>query len=556
MGSLSSEKLRVIPLGGLGEIGKNMMVYEYGNEIIVVDAGLSFAGDLPPGSNYSIPSVDYLVKKRGMIRGIFITHGHEDHIGAIRHVANRLNAQIYATGITAAMISDRLSRSGITSQPNPIRIEPGSTTSFANFSITPFRVNHSIPDAVGFIINTPVGKIVHTGDFKIDMTPVDGQIIDLEELERVGKDGVLALFSDSTNAERSGSTESESAVRSGIETAMRNAKGRVIVASFSSNIHRIQQIIDIAATIGRKVSIVGKSMENLVGIASSLKYLIDEHRVLVPLDEALALNKNQVVIITTGSQGETTAALSRMAGSSHKTVTIEPGDTVIISATTIPGNEREIGKTINSLLMLGATVVSPATHKVHVSGHASQDDLRAMIKAVSPKFFVPIHGEYRHLFRHAELAEEMGIPKSNILIGRNGCVFEFTNTTASISDVVGARDVFIDENGSFEISNELANERKTLSSDGVVVVVMMIDKKTRNILAGPDTTTRGFSCSGNLDSVMSAARKNVRKRVETSGSLSKKDIFGIKRTIENSMGTFLYRETRKRPVIIPIVIEL
>ncbi len=551
----TKDRLRVIALGGLGEIGKNMMVYEYQDEMVVIDAGLAFPDDDMFGIDYVIPDISYLVENKDKVRGIFLTHGHEDHIGALPYVLQQLDVPIFTGRLTLGMIKRKLQEHGLAPNKDSKEITPGELIRFKHLGLSAFRVNHSIPDAVGFLIDTPIGRIVHTGDFKFDQTPVDGQVADFFRLTDIGQKGVLALFADSTNAERPGFTGSEKAVGFVLEDVIRAATGRVFVASFASNVHRIQQVISVAAKVGRKVAILGRSMENVVGVAIELGYLQVPEATMIPIDEVSRFTPAQLVILTTGSQGEPMAALSRMASAEHKRIEIVTGDTVIIAATPIPGNERLVGKTINNLYKRGATVVNSAMAGVHVSGHASQEELKLMHTFIRPKFFIPGHGEYRHLIRHRQLAEAMGMPRENILIGDNGSVFEFTKESAEISGRVQAGPVFIDGLGVGDVGHIVLRDRKLLAEDGVIVVVLAIDRNSNQLIGGPDIVSRGFVYVRESDALLDEAKQRIRDGIEQADSQVVGDWSNLKGLVRETLGRFLYEKTRRRPMILPIVVE-
>jgi ribonuclease J len=532
-----------------------MMVYEYQDEMVVIDAGLAFPDDDMFGIDYVIPDISYLVENKDKVRGIFLTHGHEDHIGALPYVLQQLDVPIFTGRLTLGMIKRKLQEHGLAPNKDSKEITPGELIRFKHLGLSAFRVNHSIPDAVGFLIDTPIGRIVHTGDFKFDQTPVDGQVADFFRLTDIGQKGVLALFADSTNAERPGFTGSEKAVGFVLEDVIRAATGRVFVASFASNVHRIQQVISVAAKVGRKVAILGRSMENVVGVAIELGYLQVPEATMIPIDEVSRFTPAQLVILTTGSQGEPMAALSRMASAEHKRIEIVTGDTVIIAATPIPGNERLVGKTINNLYKRGATVVNSAMAGVHVSGHASQEELKLMHTFIRPKFFIPVHGEYRHLIRHRQLAEAMGMPRENILIGDNGSVFEFTKESAEISGRVQAGPVFIDGLGVGDVGHIVLRDRKLLAEDGVIVVVLAIDRNSNQLIGGPDIVSRGFVYVRESDALLDEAKQRIRDGIEQADSQVVGDWSNLKGLVRETLGRFLYEKTRRRPMILPIVVE-
>lgn len=546
----------MIPLGGLGEIGKNITAYEFAGEIIVIDCGLAFPEDEMFGVDLVIPDIAYLVEHREQVRGIFLTHGHEDHIGGLPYVLRELNVPIYATKLTLGLIRGKLDEHGIVPHENSREIRPGDTIHAGPFQIEAFRVNHSIPDAVGFAIHSPIGTIVHTGDFKFDQTPVDGEVADFHRLAELGQRGVLALFSDSTNAERPGYTGSERSVGRALDDVIGNAKQRVLVASFASNVHRVQQVCNAAQKHGRKLAVVGRSMENVVRIALDLGYLRIEEGTLIDVDEINRFPANKLVIMTTGSQGEPMAALSRMAASEHKKVEIMPGDTVIIAATPVPGNEKSVSRTINNLYRRGAEVVISSTMGVHVSGHASQEELKLMINLIQPRFFVPVHGEYRHLIHNSRLAESLGVPKSNILIGENGTVFEFTEGTGAVVGKIPSGMVLVDGLGVGDVGNIVLRDRKLLAEDGVIVVVVAIDRDSQLLISGPDIVTRGFVYVRESDRLIEEAKQRIRDALGDLGDRRLGDWSAIKSLVRDTVGRFVFERTRRRPMILPIVMEI
>jgi len=548
------ERLHVIPLGGLGEIGKNMMVYEFQGDMIVVDSGLAFPDDDMFGIDYVIPDISFLLERADKVRGIFVTHGHEDHIGSLPYVLGQLSVPLFTGRLTMGLIAEKLKEHGVATAEGSREIVPGDRIKVGPFTVHPFRVNHSIPDAMGFAIDTPVGTIVHTGDFKFDQTPVDGQVADFSRLSALGDKGVLALFSDSTNAERPGFTGSETQVGRVLHEVIGAAPARVIVASFASNVHRIQQVINASADVGRKVAVLGRSMENVVRVAGELGNLKAPEGTLISIEDINRFTPAQLTIMTTGSQGEPMAALSRMASGEHRKMEIVPGDTVIISATPIPGNERLVGKTINNLYRRGAIVVNSASAGVHVSGHSSQEEQKLMITLVRPKFFVPMHGEYRHLVRHSALAQSVGIPKDNILIGDNGSVFEFSKDEAVISGKVTSGQVFIDGSGVGDVGNIVLRDRKVLAEDGVIVVVLVVDRASNTLIGGPDIVSRGFVYVREADGLLDEARQRIRESLEQADD-GLSDWSNVKGVVRDSLGRFLYERTRRRPMVLPIVVE-
>lgn len=490
-----------------------MLALRYEDEIIVIDAGLMFPEEELLGIDIVIPDFTYLVENQALIRGIFLTHGHEDHIGALPYVLKEINVPVYGTKLTLGLLASKLKENNVTNiKLNTIR--PRDIIKLGCFKVEVFRVSHSIPDAVGFGIHTPVGIVLHTGDFKIDQTPVDGGVTDFAKISELGQKGVLVMLSDSTNVERSGFTPSERMVGRTFEEAFSADRERIIVATFASNIHRIQQIIDAAAKYDRKVAIVGRSMLNVTSICQEIGYLKIPKGVLIDIDDISRYPMNKIVIVTTGSQGEPMSALTRMAMSDHRKVQIVPGDTVIISATPIPGNEKLVAKTINQLYRLGADVIYGSGSGIHVSGHASQEELKMMLNLVKPKYFVPVHGEYRHLVIHANLAEDMGIPKENIFIGENGQIIEFSKQKADFGSRVTAGKVLIDGLGIGDVGNIVLRDRKQLSQDGILIVVMTINKEANLLVSGPDIVTRGFVYVRESEELIEVARENVKQVLE------------------------------------------
>ena len=551
-----AEKLKIISLGGLNEIGKNLTVYEYGNDIIVVDCGMGFPDDDMYGIDVVIPDVSYLIKNQSKIRGIFITHGHEDHIGAIPYVLRSVNAPIYATRMSAGLIQLKLEEHRLVSKTKMITCEAGDVIQAGKFSVEFIHVNHSIADAVAFAIKSPVGTVVHTGDFKIDTTPIQGGMIDLARFGALGRDGVLALLADSTNVERPGYTRSESSVGNSFDVLFKGCEERIIVTTFASNVDRLQQIINVAARYGRRVAVTGRSMENAMKVSTALGYMNIPDGVLMDLNHIKSLPKNKVCIITTGSQGETMSALSRMAFSTHRQVDIQPGDKVIVSASTIPGNENAMGNVINELYRKGADVVNERELPLHVSGHACQEELKIIHGLVKPKFFIPVHGEQRHLKLHAKLARQMGMDPRDILISDIGKVIELTPNSAKINGTVPAGRVFVDGYGVGDVGNVVLRDRRHLSEDGLVIVVATIDARTGEVLAGPDLVSRGFVYVRESEKLLDDARDQVRDVLGRMSAADKRDFGSVKTRIRETVSAFLYRKTKRSPMILPILMEV
>jgi ribonuclease J len=550
------DRIAIIPLGGLGEIGKNMMVIAYQNDILVIDAGLAFPEDDMFGVDFVIPDIAYLLENREKVRGILLTHGHEDHIGGLSYILRDLPVPIYATRLTMGLIKEKLQEHGLAPRDGSQEVRPGEAFRLGSFTVEPFRVNHSIPDAVGFAVRTPVGTVVHTGDFKFDQTPVDGQVADFQHIAEIGRRGVLLLLSDSTNAERPGWTGSETQVGKVLDEVIAAAKGRVLVASFASNVHRMQQVINAAHKHGRKLCFVGRSMENVVQVATSLGYLHAPDGTVISVEDIHRFPANQVVIMTTGSQGEPMAALSRMAAQEHRKVEIVPGDTVIIAATPVPGNEKSVARTIDNLYKRGANVVYSSQAGVHVSGHASQEEQKLMLNLIRPKFFIPVHGEFRHLIHHARLAESVGIPKQHILIGENGTVFEVTKESAAITGKVPSGKVLVDGLGVGDVGNIVLRDRKVLAEDGVMVVVVGINRESSTLIAGPDIVSRGFVYVRESDRLIDEAKMRIRETLARADDRTMSDWSSIKGVVRETLSKYLFEKTRRRPMILPIVVEL
>ena len=551
------QNLRIIPLGGLEEIGKNITAFEYGNDIIVLDCGMAFPDDEMPGVDIVIPDFTYLEKNKEKIRAVVLTHGHEDHIGALPYFLSKINAPVYGTRLTIGLVQNKLKEHGLDkiSKLNPIL--PGNVLKLGEFRVEFIRSNHSIPDACAIAFHTPVGVILHTGDFKIDSTPIEGKMIDLTRIGELGKKGVLALMQDSTNVERPGYTMSESRVGMAFDEIFRNnLKNRIIVATFASNIHRMQQIVNSAAQYGRKVALSGRSIVNVVSVAVELGHMKIPKGMLIDIDEITNYPPHKLVIITTGSQGEAMSALTRMAFSEHRKVTLGPTDTVIISANPIPGNEKMIYRVINNLYKKGARVVYESLEKIHVSGHACQEELKVIMSLANPKYFIPVHGEYRHLFRHSALAQEMGIPKKNIFIMEIGQVLEFSGDKAKVNGTVPAGRVLVDGLGVGDVGNIVLRDRKLLAEGGLIVVVVTLDSHTHEIISGPDVVSRGFVYMRESEDLIESIRDCARNSVAKSFDRNHCDWNTLKSTIKNDLGDFLYYKTKRRPMILPVITEI
>lgn len=545
----------VIPLGGLGEIGKNMTVIQYGNDIIVIDAGLAFPDDDMFGIDLVIPDMSYLIENRDKVRAVVITHGHEDHIGGLSYLLNEVNVPVYATKLVCGLIEGKLKENHITNYTLN-EVHHGDEVQIGCMKVGFIHTNHSIPDASALYFRTPVGTIVHTGDFKMDLTPVDGRQMDIHKFAELGRRGVLLLMSDSTNAERAGYTESETTVGHAFRKAFRAAKGRIILATFASNISRIQQAINTAVQFKRKVTVLGRSMVNNVQIAIELGYLDVPEGVLIEPDELNRYPDDQILILTTGSQGEPMAGLSRMASNNHHSVSIMPGDTVIISATPIPGNETGVGRTIDNLMRLGANVIAGRDKKIHVSGHASQEELKLMLELIKPKYFIPVHGEYRMLKTHGDLAVMMGVAKDHVLIGDNGQIFEFSNRSGHKTGHVNAGRVFVDGLGVGDVGNIVIRDRQQLAMEGVVIVVMTLAKGTSHPLAGPDIVSRGFVYVRDSEELIREAHDRVAAVLERCEAGNIREWAVIKSQVRDTLSRYLYEKTRRRPMILPIIMEV
>ncbi|MCI6159051.1 MAG: ribonuclease J [Selenomonadaceae bacterium] len=532
-----------------------MTVIRVDDEILVVDAGLMFPDDDMLGVDLVIPDITYLLENKDKIKAIVLTHGHEDHIGALPYVLKQIHVPVYGTRLTLGILEGRLAENGVDSS-NLHAVMQGDIINVGCFSVGFIRVNHSIPDAVGLSIKTPVGMIVHTGDFKLDYTPIDGKMTDFRRFSDLGNKGVLVMMADSTNAEREGHTPSERTVGAAFDRAFHNARGRIIVATFSSNVHRIQQIIDTAVRYKRKVAILGRSMVNVVSISLELGYIDAPEGTLIDIDEIGRYRPEQVVIATTGSQGEPMSALTRMAMSDHRKVTIVPGDTVIISANPIPGNEKMVVKTIDNLMKLGAHVIYGRNEGIHVSGHASREELKMMHNLVRPKFFIPVHGEYHHLVKHAELARELGMPKDHIFVGENGMVFEFTKDKGRVAGKVQAGMVMVDGLGVGDVGNIVLRDRRQLSQDGILIIVIGMSKQTNRVISGPDIVSRGFVYVRESEALMDEAKARVEQALDRCEDEGVKEWAAIKANVRDALGRYLFEKTRRRPMILPIIMEV
>ncbi len=549
-------KLQFIPLGGLGEIGKNIAALVYGNDIILIDCGLAFPEPDMPGIDLVLPDLTYLVENKDRIRGVFLTHGHEDHIGGLPYFLKQVNVPVYGLRLTLGIVELKLQEHQITLHPKSHPVEPGEVIKAGNFSVEFFRVNHSIPDATGLIIRNPVGTVIHTGDFKFDHTPVDGHVADFHKIAQLGQEGVLLLLADSTNAERPGYTPSEKTVGKALDTIISQAPGRVFVASFASQVHRVRQVVESAVRNGRRVAIVGRSMENVTHKAIEFGYLDFPDGTWMDIDSILKEPAEKILVLTTGSQGEPMSALTRMSTSDHRKVEILPGDTVVISATPIPGNEKLVARTVDNLYRRGARVFYGAGAGIHVSGHACQEELKLMLNLVRPKFFAPVHGEYRHLIHHAQLARDVGMDPSHVLIGDNGNVLEFTKESATIVGQVQSGKVLVDGMGIGDVGNIVLRDRKQLSNDGILIVVVGMDSQSGLMVSGPDLVSRGFVYVRESEALLDEARHRVKTALSNLEGQGLSEWSAIKSAVRDTLGRFLWEKTKRRPMILPIIMEV
>lgn len=550
-----NDTLSIIPLGGLGEIGLNMMVMEYGDDIIVIDAGQMFPQEDMLGVDMVIPDFSYIIENKGKIRGIVLTHGHEDHTGALPYLLRDLKVPVYGTLLTLGLVKEKLKEHRI-NDAELIPVKPRDIINLGAFTVEFIRVTHSIVDGVGLGITTPAGRVVHTGDFKLDPTPVDGELMDFHKFSEYGDKGTLVFLSDSTNAEKGGYTFSEKEVRRALENIFPKAEKRIIVATFSSNIHRIQQIIDVAVMFGKKVILNGKSMISNAQIALDLGYLKIPKGTWLRMDEMKKLHDQEIVIVTTGSQGEPLSALSRIALDEHKHIKIQKGDTVILSAKMIPGNERAIARIINHLLKRGADVIYEKVSEIHVSGHASKEELKLMLNMVRPKYFIPIHGEYRHLIYHSKLAEKTGIPSENIFILQDGDILEFGKDGAYKAGRVVAGRVFIDGKGVGDVGDEVLRDRMRLAHDGVVIVIIGIEKLTGKVIIGPDIISRGFVFEDASQELLTEVKEVVTDALESLDTEIKSEWPLVQANVKNTLRKYIMKKMERRPMILPLIIEV
>ena len=552
-----ASKLKIIPLGGLHEIGKNITVFEYENEMIIVDCGLSFPEDDMLGVDLVIPDITYLEQNINKIKGLVITHGHEDHIGAIPYFLKKINVPIYATKLTAGLIKNKLEEHKLVNSTKLIEVNQGQTIALGkNFKVEFIRSSHSIPDSVMLGITTPAGTILHTGDFKVDFTPIDGKLMDLGRIAELGHEGILALMSDSTNSERKGFTMSEKSVGDVFDKLFLHCTKRIVVATFASNVHRVQQIVNCAIKYGRKIAVCGRSMINMITTARELGYIECPENLFIDIDMIKNYPDEQLVIITTGSQGETMSALTRMAAGEHRKVKITPNDLIIISATPIPGNEKYVSKVIDDLMQIGAEVVYSSLEDVHVSGHACQEEQKLIIALAKPKYFIPVHGEYRQLIAHSETAQSMGIKKENIIMMQNGKILEINEEGASFNGVVPNGRVLVDGLGVGDVGNIVLRDRQHLSQDGLIIIVLTMDSGTGEVVAGPDVISRGFVYVRESENLMDEVKSVVRHEIKKCEEKGVRDWATIKSTVRDNLKDYVFTKTKRNPMIIPIIMEV
>ncbi len=550
-------KLKIIPLGGLDEIGKNMTAFEYGNEIILVDCGMAFPDDDMPGIDLVINDTTYLEKNAAKLKGIFLTHGHEDHIGGLPYFLKTINVPVYGTRLTIALVEHKLKEHNLLSKVKVVNVRAGNIVKAGhNFSVEFIRTNHSIADSAALAITTPQGTVIHMGDFKIDSTPIVGEMIDLARLGELGKQGVLALLSDSTNVERPGYAMSERSVGDTFENIFKNCKKRIIVATFASNVHRVQQIINAAAANGRKVAVSGRSMENIVEISIMLGYMKIPQGVLINIDNIGKYNPEQVVIITTGSQGEPMSALTRMAFSDHRKVEITKNDLIIISATPIPGNEKTVANVVNELFKIGAEVIYKSLAEVHVSGHACSEELKLILALIKPKYFIPVHGEHRHLIQHKQLAEKIGMKDEDVFIMTNGSVLEIDEESARISGSVQSGKILVDGLGVGDVGNIVLRDRKLLAQDGLIIIVATLNSQNGRLLSGPDVISRGFVYVREAEDIIDHVREVARDSIERCNKNKTNDWSVTKNFVKNNVSKYIYEKTNRTPMILPIMMEV
>ncbi|EDU37509.1 ribonuclease J [Clostridium sporogenes] len=552
----NKDSIKIIPLGGLGEIGKNITAFEYENEIVIIDCGISFPDEEMYGVDLVIPDITYLLNNKDKVKAIFLTHGHEDHIGSLPYILQQLNRPVYGTALTLGIVENKLREHNMLSDCELNKVEAGDIVELKNLKVEFIRNTHSIADSCSIAIHTPVGVILHTGDFKIDYTPIDGLVMDFHRIAELGKRGVLLLMADSTNVQRKGHTISEKSIGETLTKIFSNAKGRVIVATFASNIHRMQQIIDASIEYGRKVAFSGRSMENISKVAMDLGYLHIPETYLITVDEMKNYPNEQITIITTGSQGEPMAALARIAYSNHRKIAIEPKDLFIISASPIPGNEKLISRVINELFKKGADVIYEALEEVHVSGHAYEEELKLIHTLVHPKYFMPVHGEYRHLKRHVDLAMELGMERENIFSLETGQVLEISHEEAKVSGKVRTGSIFVDGIGVGDVGNIVLRDRRYLAQDGMLTIVVTLEKESYSVIAGPDVITRGFIYVKESEALINEVKEIVKEELENCLENKIIEWYVLKSNIKKSVEKYLYEKTKRRPIVLPIIMEI
>ena len=549
-------KLKIIPLGGLGEIGKNMTAIEYGSDILVIDCGMGFPDEDMYGVDIVLPDFTYLKNNASRIRGLILTHGHEDHIGGVPYLLREIDVPIYTTALTAALVELKLEEHDLLYNTQIFTKKTGSVFRLGCFTVEFIHVNHSIPDAVALAIKTPLGTIIHTGDFKIDVTPISGGMIDLVRFGELGNEGVLALMSDSTNVEKPGHSDSERKVGASFDKLFKGCDKRIIITTFASNVHRLQQIIDVAAKYGRKVGITGRSMENVLRVATVLGYMDIPDDVMMDIEHLNKLPRNKVVIISTGSQGEAMSALYRMAFSEHKQIQVDAGDRIIISASAIPGNETTISRVIDELFHKGAEVIYDRNTDLHVSGHACQEEQKMLLALVKPKYFIPVHGEYRMLVKHAEIGKQMGVQPKNVMIGENGCVFEITKKGISKAEPVQAGAVLMDPGGTGEVGDVVMRDRHRLAEDGMIVVVLPYSSYDHMLVGTPEIVTRGFIYVKEAEELMEELKRVTLESAETCAAQHITDWTAIKSKVKSNLSGYLFKTTRRSPMILPVITEI
>ncbi len=551
----NDSRLQIIPLGGMGEIGKNMTAFRYQDTIIVIDAGLKFPEEELLGIDIVIPDISYLLDNREKVKAILLTHGHEDHVGSLPYVLKEINVPVYGSRLTLGIVERKLDEHNINSSVLHV-VKPRDSIKIGPYDIEFFRVCHSIPDAMGIAIHTPVGIVVHTGDIKLDQTPVDGQLVDFRRFSELGEKGVLVLLSDSTNADRPGFTLSEKVVGNTFDELFGKCEGRIIVTTFASNVHRIQQVVSTADKYQRKVCVIGRSMVNNVQVAMDLGYINIPEGILIEMEDISDYPAEEIVIVTTGSQGEPMSALTRMATADHRWVGIEPGDTVIISATPIPGNEKLVSKTVDLLFKQGAEVIYERSMGVHVSGHAAQEELKIILNLIKPKYFIPVHGEYHHLIKHAKLAESLSIPKENIFVAENGQVIEVGKKKGGITGKVSSGRILVDGLGVGDVGNIVLRDRRQLSQEGIMIVVVTINKEKGGVLAGPDIVSRGFVYVRESEELIVDAKEKVKEALDACAQKNITEWAVIKSQVRDRLSRHLYEKTGRRPMILPIIMEV